>query len=319
MSRLWKKGISGTALEFDGYNTLVTLPAAKAPNLAAGGIGSAGEKVGTGNLTLEGWFVLGAYPWNWVPVVQQGDDNGYFLGVDSAGNAIDYNWNPDPPKPDYKGKKIQKIYFTGQYDPFTIQNFTGGDVYKGERTWYSVTPSWNHWPTAQVNSSGRNSSFPDRAAHSSISHLFWPNSFQQRGNVSFDEKILLEGMTNQSAASLTNLANSWLKAPVVINVTGSISKGYNQIQRAYEFTSSGSKLSFSINASSSNPICNLCFVIKNWGNRTSKALLSINKVSQSAGPDFRQGILIDTDGTYSMIIWVGLTATTLQSFEITKK
>jgi hypothetical protein len=650
---LWKKGISGTALEFDGYNTLVTLPAAKTPDLAAGGIGSGGEKVGSGNLTLEGWFVLGAYPWNWVPVVQQGDDNGYFLGVDShgypgfmakingwwhqlsvpnkppfndanhlalfrwyhiagtysrddgmmrlyidgkeiagkytgnggvqtvktdilvgkgavlreptegtntnlqsdygfdglidevkiynialsgsqlaesyknfnpgttvlnapdiqkrsfpnpdigsqfravythlpyyetwenlwrfgqypdvvvgfdklpikyvfwrgvsyipmivnelnqwytnefsetgftqnapgdcepmsdkgcwdshvrvientparivvhwryslgnashqwgnydpatgwgdiadwyyyiypdgvasklmrcyssypdtwhewdeqmavlgegqhpesviektpvmtlvdsAGNAIDYNWNPDPPKPDYKGKKIQKIYFTGQYDPFTIQNFTGGDVYKGERTWYSVTPSWNHWPTAQVNSSGRNSSFPDRAAHSSISHLFWPNRFQQRGNVSFDEKILLEGMTNQSAASITNLANSWLKAPVVINVTGSISKGYNQIQRAYEFTSSGSKLSFSINASSSNPISNLCFVIKNWGNRTSKALLRINKISQSEGPDFRQGIMIDTDGTNCMIIWVGLTATTLQSFEITKK
>ena len=82
---LWKQGISGTALEFDGYNTLVTLPAAKATDLAAGGIGSGGEKVGSGNLTLEGWFVLGAYPWNWVPVVQQGDDNGYFLGVDSHG------------------------------------------------------------------------------------------------------------------------------------------------------------------------------------------------------------------------------------------
>ena len=36
---LWKQGISGTALEFDGYNTVVTLPAATAPDFATGGSG----------------------------------------------------------------------------------------------------------------------------------------------------------------------------------------------------------------------------------------------------------------------------------------
>ena len=70
---LWKKGVSGTALELDGYNTVVSLPAAKAPAVSGG------------SLTLEGWFALGAYPWNWAPIVQQGDDDGYFLGVDSHG------------------------------------------------------------------------------------------------------------------------------------------------------------------------------------------------------------------------------------------
>jgi hypothetical protein len=70
---VWKKGVSGTALEFDGYNTVVSVPAAKAPAVSGG------------SLTLEGWFALGAYPWNWAPIVQQGDNDGYFLGVDSHG------------------------------------------------------------------------------------------------------------------------------------------------------------------------------------------------------------------------------------------
>lgn len=67
----WKKSVSGTALEFDGYNTVVALPAAKAP------------AIGGGSLSLEAWFALGAFPWNWAPLVQQGDNDGYFLGVDS--------------------------------------------------------------------------------------------------------------------------------------------------------------------------------------------------------------------------------------------
>ena len=48
-------------------------PAAQAP------------KIEGGNLTLEGWFALGAYPWNWAPIVRQGDDDGYFPGVDGHG------------------------------------------------------------------------------------------------------------------------------------------------------------------------------------------------------------------------------------------
>ena len=70
---LWKQGVSGTALEVDGYRTVVSLPAAQAP------------KIEGGNLTLEGWFALGAYPWNWAPIVRQGDDDGYFPGVDGHG------------------------------------------------------------------------------------------------------------------------------------------------------------------------------------------------------------------------------------------
>ena len=71
---LWRKGVSGTCLQFDGYKTELSLPAAQAPAL-------------TNAITLEAWVAIGAYPWNWCPIIQQGDDAGYFLGMGSRGQA----------------------------------------------------------------------------------------------------------------------------------------------------------------------------------------------------------------------------------------
>jgi hypothetical protein len=56
--------------------------------------------------------------------------------------------------------------------------------------------------------------------------------------------------------------------------------------------------------------------IYNWASKA-PAGLSINGVSQSPGHNFRQGAVIDTSGNYAMVIWVGLSATSNQSFEIT--
>lgn len=240
--------------------------------------------------------------------------------VDSTGKSFEYNWISSPPNPDYKGKIIQKIHLTGKYDPFSIQAFNGGSVYSGEVTWYSVTPSWNHWPTAQINSSGRNASFPDRAAHSSISGTLWPYSVRERGKIIFDEVNLMEGMTEQPAASLTNLAKSWLKAPALIPVSGGTSQGYVQSRRAYLLGLTGTApLSFQIAASSNNPIQNLCFEVKNWKNRTAKASVKVNGVARIPGPDFRQGVNIDTDGTYTLIVWLRMSADQPRNFEIAAK
>ena len=71
---LWRKGVSGTCLQFDGYTSELSLPAAQAPVL-------------TNAITLEAWVAIGAYPWNWCPIIQQGDDAGYFLGMSSRGQA----------------------------------------------------------------------------------------------------------------------------------------------------------------------------------------------------------------------------------------
>jgi hypothetical protein len=238
--------------------------------------------------------------------------------VDTSGKSVDYDWNPNPPKPEFKGSVIQKIHYTGKFDPYSIQDFTDGDIYKGERTWYSVFPSWNHWPTAQINSSGRNACFPDRASHSSISHLYWNLYKEKDGKAAYQEDLLMEGMTDKPAASLTNLACSWLDAPSMINVSGGKSYGYNPAHRAYSLSFDNSPMKLQIAATKKHPIFNLCFEIKNWKSSTAKATLKINGNSIQPGANFRQGTIIDTDGTYTLVIWVGMNATSLQHFEISK-
>ncbi|HXD78643.1 MAG TPA: hypothetical protein VN616_12585, partial [Puia sp.] len=238
--------------------------------------------------------------------------------VDTTGKARDYDWNPDPPKPDFKGTMIQQIHYTGRFDPYTIQQFTDGDVYEGERTGYSVFPSWNHWPTAQINSSGRNASFPDRASHSSITHLYWPMFREQDGPTAFQEKLLIEGMNDQPAAKLTDLARSWLDAPAVVSATGGVSNGYNAAHRAYSFVYGQAPLRFTIAANSRQPIHNLCFEIRNWKSGMANARVRISGHQVNPGPDFRQGTVIDADGSYSLIVWLNDNATAAQSFEVSK-
>jgi hypothetical protein len=58
---VWKPGISGTALQFDGYRTVLGIPAGQGPKPVKA-------------ITLEGWVAIGAYPWSWCPLVQQADD-----------------------------------------------------------------------------------------------------------------------------------------------------------------------------------------------------------------------------------------------------
>ena len=72
---LWKKGISGTAIHADGYNTLISLPQENAPAIE-------------NEITLEGWVALSAYPWNDIPIVKTGKGDGYFLGVSGHGYPV---------------------------------------------------------------------------------------------------------------------------------------------------------------------------------------------------------------------------------------
>jgi len=72
---VWRKGVSGSSLLFDGYYSGVTLPKEQAP-------------VVEDQITVEAWVALGAYPFNWAPIVHQStwEDRGYYLGVDSYGH-----------------------------------------------------------------------------------------------------------------------------------------------------------------------------------------------------------------------------------------
>jgi hypothetical protein len=73
---LWKKGVSGTALAFDGYYSKVTLANAEPPREPS-------------PFTLEAWVALGAYPWMEGAVMDiTENDQGVYLGISDLGQLI---------------------------------------------------------------------------------------------------------------------------------------------------------------------------------------------------------------------------------------
>jgi hypothetical protein len=79
-------GVSGKGLKFDGFTTSVVREADKAPKLKDA-------------FTIEAWVALGAYPWNWCPIVGQSKEgkSGYYFGIDSQGyfglrGSVDGKW-----------------------------------------------------------------------------------------------------------------------------------------------------------------------------------------------------------------------------------
>jgi hypothetical protein len=73
---LWKKGVSGTALAFDGYHSKVTFKNARPPAELA-------------PFTLEAWVALGAYPWKEGAVIDiTGKEGGVYLGISDLGRLI---------------------------------------------------------------------------------------------------------------------------------------------------------------------------------------------------------------------------------------
>ncbi len=175
---------------------------------------------------------------------------------------------------------------------------------------------YEHWPVNHYRSSGAdtgNSSVPTHTA------CYWmanspTHAFSQNGQANWQQRLFLTGVTNLSDADLLDLAKSWLQSPSVQSTSGITSQGYNQVERAYDFTSTSSTMTFTLNASSNSPIHNPAFVIKNWGG-DDDAALTINGSSTS---NFSQGLVRDTDGTQTMIIYVPLRTMANRTFQITK-
>jgi hypothetical protein len=243
------------------------------------------------------------------------DPVGVLTLANSLGETDVYHWTEGPPDdPDYDNMKIHIINFMSEWDPFTIGNFLDGDVYGGEVTPYSVFPSWNHWPIGQVSSAGRNAYATDRTAHSSFTHVEIPD---YDSGPDFQEKLLLEGMTRAytdgKMSDLVKLYLSWTQAPSVGKVSGLKSHGYNRAEGAFEFTKVGDEMSFTLESSEQNPIYNPGIVISNWQGRDTKAKI---EVTGADATDIQQGIIINTDGAYSLVLWIEMESEKTTKFVI---
>lgn len=222
-----------------------------------------------------------------------------------GGASREYSWKKGPPRGvNYADTKVHVINFKGEYDPFTIGDFESGNVYGGETTDYSVFPSWNHWPVAQMPSDGRYAGHPDRTAHSSLTHVVPAVHREQKGRRPYQERLLLEGMSRKSPAELATLARSWLQAPAIKALAGCTAEDYNPAKREYPLRATDTTLSVRIEASKEQPLVNLCFRVRNWGGTGAADVLMNGK----APAGVRQGTFVDTDGTRSTVIWIEVAA-----------
>jgi hypothetical protein len=73
---LWKAGVSGSALAFDGYHSKVTFKNARPANEDA-------------SFTLEAWVALGAYPWKEGAIMDISDEEGgVYMGISDLGKLV---------------------------------------------------------------------------------------------------------------------------------------------------------------------------------------------------------------------------------------
>ncbi len=240
--------------------------------------------------------------------------------VNDGGKVSQYDWkNAFTQKIDYASQRIFVANFKSDWDPFTICDFTGGNIYNNnEYRPYSVFCNWNHWPTSLIKSDGRFTSFPDRATHSSLNHIFWDLYRTHPGDVPWFEKVMMEGMSDQKAGDLYPLSCSWLNPPSVTNISGADSVVYLQSQRAFEVNAKSTDIRFSIHATQNQPLVNPCFVVENWDSDHGCQFLIDGKPLHE-GKNFRQGIVRNTQGKQTLVLWLKNKSMETKEIEILRK
>ena len=242
------------------------------------------------------------------------------LIVGTAGGEIrKYDWIDAPPKKvDYTDVIMHVANMQAEYDPYAIARITGGNVYssRGPNP-YSVFPAWNHWPVAQIPSDGRFVHYPDRTAHSSLTHIYWDDSHKFGDKGTYEEKVLLEGLSNLPAEKLLTLAKSFVNAPP-ITAGANATASFDQNQRAYVVQrASGDvkSLQLTIAASGQSPAFNPAIVIDNWG-ADEPARIEVNGKAPTKAMDVRQGVVPRANGVNALVIWMELTASEPVSVKI---
>lgn len=174
---------------------------------------------------------------------------------------------------------------------------------------------WSHYPVQLVPSDGtRVNSYdrPSSACPATFHELRHPNG----NNI---EAMVMYGLTDKQPGELTALNRSWNFAPAVTETKGCVSLGYERRERAFKFTKTGEAVAFTVQATREQPLENPAFIIAHWDGPESNAALKINGQAKVRGVDYRSGIEINTDGAYTLVIWMPWSATETVSFAVAKK
>ncbi len=176
---------------------------------------------------------------------------------------------------------------------------------------HSKYNAWNHYPFGLLPSDGTVATGKDRVTSSCLGTLYGLEHLLEDGRT---ELYNIYGMTDLPATELKTLNRSWNQPAAMRSLKGGTSDGYDKRQRAYPITRQMDTIVFNLDASKDNPVLNPCFVIKQWGS-DSAARVEIDQKNQT-GKHVRQGIIRDTDGTRTRVIWLEQTTTQNTSYKI---
>jgi hypothetical protein len=234
-----------------------------------------------------------------------------FANLDGA--ASTYRWQPKTmpglalPRgpenfPEPKDAVIQWVNVKSEWKPFQVA--WGNDVkfaaYNGEKS-ISSFEWWNHWPVAQIASSGRPALAADRAGHTSVSHIYWP-IYEHDGQ--WISKILLTGLTRSSARELAPIAASW-RNPARLELGDGRAVPYDAAQRAYVLPSIEARtMRMTLHASVTSPAVHPAFVVPGWRGPAGMQVISGADSSVQA----RMGYLDELEGS-RLVIYLPVTAT----------
>jgi hypothetical protein len=232
--------------------------------------------------------------------------------ISLAGEVRSTSWRADRENLPLQDAKIHQVKMRADYDAITIGDF------KSFRLWsyspppaYSVYPTWEHWPSAQIPSDCRWTTTPGRLTSSSLTTLTVPVERNVDGPRPIERATMMEGMSKQSPTELATLAKSWLHAPEARAIQGCEVKPYVQHRREYPIVAKTGEFTFSIEANNDQPIQNLCFSVENWGHRGTATI----KVDGKPHPGVRQGTALGYDGKAYLVVWIEIQ--TNQAIEVT--
>jgi len=247
---------------------------------------------------------------------EQNIENDALTFANMKGETHTYSWLHPPSEITMPaGANIQNVNLKSQWKPFQIvmPDRPHIDVYGGEKT-YSLFEWYNHWPISQVKSSGISAVAPDRASHSSLSHIEG-QPYQRTADTM--TKIMLVGLTNKPAAGLAVLARSWVTPPEMkVAGSGFSSDGYDPTQRAFVLkraTIDATPLRLSFNAMADAPLVNPALVVEGWGE--SVPALKVNGKPVAWGKDARYGLVGTLDHS-KLVVWLRMEAEAETAIEI---